>query len=142
MFSKISLKPLPLALLAAASLFSIAPQADAAVEYVRVCSAKGAGNAYIPGTDSCVNLNDINANSAQNRQNLDGISIGMALQTPILPAGKDFGISGGWGGFDGGNAVAMGGIYRVKDDFYLTGGLGVGTETGVIGGRAGFMYAW
>jgi hypothetical protein len=33
------------------------PAAVAAVEYVRVCDAYGASYAYIPGTDTCLNMN-------------------------------------------------------------------------------------
>jgi YadA-like membrane anchor domain len=110
--------------------------ADAApVEYVKVCGVDGPGSAYIPGTDKCTNLNDI-------ARNADGAAIGLALQNTALPQGKTFGVGGGWGTFNGSNAVGVGGIYKVNDNLYLNGGVGVGADTHTVGGRAGFMFAW
>ena len=43
--------------LGAGSLAAVGPADAAPVEYVRVCSLYGASYAYIPGTDTCLNMN-------------------------------------------------------------------------------------
>ena len=40
-----------------AGSLAVGGSAQAAVEYVRVCSAYGAAYAYIPGTETCLNMN-------------------------------------------------------------------------------------
>ena len=49
-------------LAAAALMLMTSAPSHAAVEYVRVCSLYGAGFFYIPGTDTCVNANQILTN--------------------------------------------------------------------------------
>jgi len=130
------------ALIASALLalpFLTASPAAAVVQYNKVCDQLGAGYVYIPGTNACTNLKDINH---YHEQDNDGIAIGFAMETPVLPAGKNFGISGGVGAFNHSTALSMSGAYRIKDDLTISGGFGIGSQTGAIGGRAGFSYAW
>jgi hypothetical protein len=51
------MKNLLAALALGAGSLAIGSPAFAAVEYVRVCSTYGASYAYIPGTDTCINMN-------------------------------------------------------------------------------------
>lgn len=51
------MKKLLAALALGAGSFVVGSPADAAVEYVKVCSVYGAQYAYIPGTDTCINMN-------------------------------------------------------------------------------------
>jgi hypothetical protein len=55
---------------------------------------------------------------------------------------KAFAFSGGWGTFEGSNALGFGAIGRVSDKVYLTGGVGMGLDNSTVGGRAGFLLAW
>jgi trimeric autotransporter adhesin len=59
-----------------------------------------------------------------------------------LPNSKTFALSGGWGTFEGSNALGFGAIGRVSDKVYLTGGVGMGLNNSTVGGRAGFLFAW
>jgi len=51
------MRKLVAALALGAGTFAIGSPAVAAVEYVRVCDAYGASYAYIPGTETCLNMN-------------------------------------------------------------------------------------
>ena len=60
----------------------------------------------------------------------------------VLPNCTNYAISAGWGGFNGENAVAVGGVARVTDNLFLNGVCAVGTDRGNGVGRAGMTYAW
>ena len=61
----------------------------------------------------------------------------------VLPRGKDYAISSSWGGFNGENAVSLGGAAALSDNLYFSGGAALNTGHNTTGGgRAGFTYAW
>jgi hypothetical protein len=133
-----------------------AAPAHAAVQYVKACPEEGAGYLYIPGTSTCLNMFDVSnavqeigqmsnqVNQLTNQVNKanEGVAIGFAMPAPFVPEGKTFAVSANWGNFQGSNALALGAVMKVNDSFYLTGGVGVGTDHGTVGSRAGVMFAW
>ena len=72
----------------------------------------------------------------------DGIAIAMALGAVALPADKTFALTGSVGYFDDTAAFGIGAVGQIADNWYLNGGVGVGTERGTVAGRAGLTYAW
>ena len=108
--------------------------AHAAVEYVKVCSLYGAGFFYIPGTDTCVNANQIVADQfaiarAQTRAST-GTAMVAAMVNPFLPNGTNFAISTHWAVFDGQHAVGFAGLMRLKGNLSLSAGFALGLDRG------------
>jgi hypothetical protein len=147
------------------------PGHAAPVEYVKVCSPYGAAFFYIPGTDTCVNANQILQNQydiarAQTRS-ATGTAMAASLVAPWLPTGTNYAISSHWAGFDGQNAFGTAGLVRISGNLVFSAGVAAGLDKGRLLttitrtqtefgtaipaqswsdvrslGRAGFMYAW
>jgi Porin subfamily len=160
-----------LAAVAAGFAAMAATQAQAAVEYVKICSLYGAGFFYIPGTDTCVDARQIVQNQydiarAQTRS-ATGTAMAVSLVAPWLPTGTNYAVSSHWAAFDGQNAAGVSGLMRISGNLVFSAGFAAGLDQGrlvtlsnrtatefgtsvpaqswsdVRGlGRAGFMYAW
>ncbi len=76
------------------------------------------------------------------KRGFEGTAIAMAMGGAILPPGKNYALSGGWGTFRGENAFAVSGVARLSDNVFAQGGVGFGTDRGGVGGRAGLTFAW
>lgn len=156
---------------AALSATVTAPSRAAPVEYVKVCSIYGAGFFYIPGTDTCINANQIQQNQfdvarAQTRS-ATGTAMAASLVAPWLPTGTNYAISNHWAAFDGQHALGASGLMRISGNLVFSAGFAVGLDQGRLLstttrtqtefgtsvpaqswsevrslGRAGFMYAW
>ena len=66
----------------------------------------------------------------------------LAMDTPVLPAGANMAVSGGFGYFRnrvGGTAAFAA---RVGNMTSVSAGVGVGFDSGTVGGRVGFQHAW
>jgi len=152
--------------------FAVTPShAQGPVEYVKICTAYGAHFFYIPGTDTCVNANQIVDNqfaiARANTLAATGTAMAASLVAPWLPTGTNFAVSNHWAGFDGQHALGMSGMMRISGNFIFSGGISVGLDRGKLLsnsertqtafgtsmpseswsevrtlGRAGFMYAW
>lgn len=123
------------ALLAAAALTLVtSAPGHAAVEYVRICSTYGAGFFYIPGTDTCVNANQIVANQMAIAREMTRAATGSAMATalvnPWLPKGTNYAISTHWAVFDGQHAVGVAGLVRLYGNLALSAGVAVGLDQG------------
>jgi hypothetical protein len=122
--------------------------AQAAVEYVRVCSQFGLpGYFYIPGTDICQDANQIASTQKAiadfSSTAYQGIAISSSIVSPFMPSTANFAISGHWATFSGKDALGLGALLRVNNsNFFLSGGIGASTSGGPGVGRAGFMFAW
>ena len=148
---------LAMMLSAAVSLSSVAAQA-APVEYVRVCSLYGAGYFYLPGTDTCVNVNtgvtkratvdgvvtgvteqqqQILDNAEQIKRNTEGVAMSFALPKATIDPGKSFGAALNIGTFGGAVAVGVGGAFRAGEGVTFNGAVGYGLGEGTLGGNAG-----
>ena len=124
------------AALAAAALILLtsAPGHAAPVEYVKVCSLYGAGFFYIPGTDTCVNANQIVEQQFAIARGLTRAATGSAMATalvnPWLPNGTNYAISTHWAVFDGQHAVGVAGLVRLNGNLALSAGVAVGLDQG------------
>jgi hypothetical protein len=76
----------------------------------------------------------------------EGVAMAMALGGLQVPAGRSFAISGAVGFFDGSTAAAFAAAARLTEtesmSAVLNGGVGVGFESGVVGGTIGLTLAW
>jgi autotransporter adhesin len=74
--------------------------------------------------------------------NREGIAMAMALEVPYVPVDRQFAVSGGLGTFDGANAFAMSGAYRINSNTQLDAGVTYGFSRQQVGGRVGVSYSW
>jgi autotransporter adhesin len=93
---------------------------------------------------------DINRLGNRDLELTEGIATAAALAQPVLRSGQHFGVTAGWGGFDNANAVAFSAAGILTDNMFrpgigtlaLYGGVGVGTDEGVVTSRAGVSFGW
>jgi hypothetical protein len=155
--------------IAAFALVSAAP--SHAVEYVKICSLYGADFFYIPGTDTCVNSNQIAGNqfaiARLNTLSSTGTAMAASLVAPWLPTGTNYAISTHWANFNGQNGVGVSGLMRLSGNLVFSAGFAAGLDYGSLTSltnrtqtefgtsvqsqtwsdvrglsRAGFMFAW
>ncbi len=81
-----------------------------------------------------------------NRRDLDkaneGIAMALAMESPAVPPGARFAVSGGIGHFQSKTAGAAAFTARVSDKASVSAGVGFGFDSGEVGARAGFQFAW
>jgi autotransporter adhesin len=75
------------------------------------------------------------------QRSFEGTALAMAMAGAVLPAGKNYALSGGWGTYRGENAFAASGVARLTDNLYAQAAIGLGMKGGV-GGRLGLTLAW
>ena len=68
--------------------------------------------------------------------------MGLAMESPALPAGTNFGLSGGIGYYSDNAAATLAMSARVGENASVSAGLGVGFDSGEVGARGGFQIAW
>jgi hypothetical protein len=66
----------------------------------------------------------------------------LALDSPNIPTGAHFAVSGGVGGYQGKHSFAAAVSAAVNDMTTVSAGVGYGLNSGEIGYRAGFKFAW
>ncbi len=66
----------------------------------------------------------------------------LALESPNVPAGATFALSGGIGGYQGKHALATAISAAVGEMTTVSAGFGYGLNSGEIGYRAGFQIAF
>jgi hypothetical protein len=108
-----------------------------AVQYMKVCSLIGAGYAFIPGTDTCQNLNEIADNQyaagRASTQAFAGIAMSSAIVTPFIPDNARLAISVHWATFNGKNALGIAGAIRLNNsNWALTAGIAGATDSGSV----------
>ena len=86
--------------------------------------------------------NQINALFGGLDKAYEGVAMGLAMESPALPAGTNFGLSGGIGYYQKNAAATMALSARVGDNASLSAGVGVGFDSGEVGARGGFQIAW
>jgi trimeric autotransporter adhesin len=72
----------------------------------------------------------------------EGVAMGLAMESPSLPAGTNFGLSGGIGYFEKSTAGTMAFAARVGENASVSAGVGIGFDSGEVGARGGFQVAW
>jgi hypothetical protein len=76
------------------------------------------------------------------KRSFEGTAIALAMAGATLPAGMNFALSANWGTFRGENGFAATAVARLTDNVFAHGGVGLGTDRGGVGGRAGLTFAW
>ena len=66
----------------------------------------------------------------------------LAMETPDLPSGTNFGVAGGIGYFQHRLAGTASVAARVGTNAAFSAGVGIGFDSGEVGARAGFQAAW
>ena len=66
----------------------------------------------------------------------------LALESPNIPAGSRFAVSGGVGGYQGRHSLATAISAALGEKATASAGLGYGLNSGEIGYRAGFQVAF
>jgi hypothetical protein len=106
------------------------------VQYVRVCDIYGAGFFYMPGTDTCLQTNQVVDNqfaiARASTRAATGTAMAASLVNPFLPDGTNFAISTHWAGYDGQNAVGFAGLMRLKGNLSFSAGIAVGLDRGKL----------
>ena len=137
-----------------ASVASLATASSLATTNANVSSNTGAiktANSRIAdNTASIVNLQSLTNFQQSQLESLfggldkayEGVAMGLAMETPSLPAGTRFGISGGVGYFQNNAAGTIAASARVGDNASISAGVGVGFDSGEVGARGGFQVAW
>jgi hypothetical protein len=90
--------------------------------------------------DSVFNLANSNS-EAIDRAN-EGVAMALAMESPSIPAGASFALSGGVGNYEGRTSLAMAVSAAVGEMASISAGIGVGANSGEVGTRAGFQIAW
>jgi hypothetical protein len=72
----------------------------------------------------------------------EGVAMALALDSPSVPAGATFAMSGGIGGYQGKHALATAISAAIGEMATVSAGFGYGLDSGEVGYRAGFQFAW
>ena len=72
----------------------------------------------------------------------EGVAMALAMDTPNIPAGAHFAVSGGGGYYQNRGAVTAAIAAAIGPMSQISAGVGVGTSSGEVGARAGFQFAW
>ncbi len=103
-----------------------------------------ASNAQVNALSGQVNtlfdLTDINRRAIE-RAN-EGVAMALAMESPSLPAGTTFALSGGVGYYEDRASLAMAITARVSENATVSAGVGAGFNSGSVGARGGFQIAW
>jgi trimeric autotransporter adhesin len=91
-------------------------------------------------TTSLFNLATLNQRDIQKAN--EGVALALGMETPSLPAGTNFGVGGGVGYYNHRTAGSVSVAARVGTNASLSAGVGVGFNTGEVGARGGFQFAW
>lgn len=72
----------------------------------------------------------------------EGVAMALAMESPSLPAGAHFAVSGGVGYYNERVAGTAAFTARIGQMSSFSAGVGVGLNSGEVGARAGFQAAW
>ena len=91
-------------------------------------------------TAQLFDLADVNRRGI--RRAHEGVAMALAMDTPGIPSGANYAMSGGIGYFDERAAATAAFSARVGEMSSVSAGVGVGFDSGEVGARAGFQVAW
>jgi hypothetical protein len=104
-------------------------------------ATQGASITALQGqTATLFDLSDINRRGI--RKANEGVAMALAMETPGIPTGANFALSGGIGYYEDRTAATAAFSARVGEMSAVSAGVGVGLNTGEVGARAGFQMAW
>jgi hypothetical protein len=91
-------------------------------------------------------LADLTGGLAEARRGIreanEGVAMALALDSPAVPPGASFSLSGGIGNFKGRTALAAAISAAVSESASVSAGLGYGFDSKDIGTNAGFQISW
>jgi hypothetical protein len=70
------------------------------------------------------------------------LAMALAIESPMLPAGTSFGLSGRVGYYDEHAAGTVATSARIGNNAAFSAGVGIGFDSGEVGARGGFQVAW
>lgn len=129
------------------SVASLATQASLATTNANVASntaAIGTANTNIASLQQLTAGQTLQINSLFSGLDkaYEGVAMGLAMESPMLPPGTTFGLSGGIGYFEDSTAGTMAFSARVGENASVSAGVGLGFDSGEVGARGGFQIAW
>jgi len=92
------------------------------------------------GQATLFDLTEINRRGI--RKANEGVAMALAMETPAIPSGANFAVSGGVGYYESRAAATAAFSARIGTMSSVSAGVGVGFDSGEIGARAGFQAAW
>lgn len=110
-----------------------------------VADTDAANKAYVDaqlGGNTAQITGQINEAFKQIDRNTEGIAIAIALGGLALPHNANFAVSANLGIFEDKQALAFQSAIRLGGGVVLNGGIGVGIDSSLVGGRIGVMAAW
>ena len=72
----------------------------------------------------------------------EGVAMALAMESPALPSGTNFALSGGIGYYQNRAAATTAVTARVGKNASISAGVGFGFNSGEVGARGGFQVAW
>ncbi|MDQ3077391.1 MAG: YadA-like family protein [Pseudomonadota bacterium] len=93
-------------------------------------------------TDSMTLFDLVRDNREDIRDANEGVAMALALDSPSVPSGARFAVSGGVGYFKGRSALATAVSAAVSEMALVSAGIGYGFKSKEVGARAGFQFAW
>ncbi|MGQ3177991.1 MAG: YadA-like family protein, partial [Blastomonas fulva] len=97
-------------------------------------------NALTGQVNTLFDLTEVNRR-AINRAN-EGVAMALAMESPALPPGTTFALSGGVGYYEDQASLTTAITARVAENASVSAGIGVGFNSGSVGARGGFQIAW
>jgi hypothetical protein len=120
---------------------TVASQGTAITALQATQASQGTAITALQGqTATLFDLNEINRRGI--RKANEGVAMALAMETPGIPSGANFAVSGGIGYFDERAAATAAFSARVGEMSQVSAGVGVGFDSGEVGARAGFQVAW
>lgn len=110
-----------------------------------VADSDAANKAYVDaqlGGNTSQLTGQINEAFKRIDRNTEGIAIAIALGGLALPHNANFAVSANLGVFEDKQAVSFQSAFRLGEGIILNGGIGVGIDSSLVGGRIGVMAAW
>ena len=122
-------------------LGTVASQGSAIASQSVTLASQGAAIATLQ-TDRVTLFDLVRENRENIRDANEGVAMALALDSPSVPAGARFAVSGGVGYFKGRSALATAVSAAVGEMAVVSAGIGYGFKSKEVGARAGFQFAW
>ena len=115
---------------------------NTSVTALQAASATQAGQITTLQGQTATLFNLANVNTREIQKANEGVAIALAMESPAVPAGSSFALSGGVGYFNNRAGGSLAVSARVGEKATLSAGVGAGFNTGEVGARGGFQIAW
>jgi hypothetical protein len=120
---------------------TVAAQGTAITALQTLTTAQGAAITGLQG-QTAVLFDLADENRRDIRKANEGVAMALAMDTPAIPSGASFAVSGGIGYYENRTAATAAFSARVGEMSQVSAGVGFGFNSGEVGARAGFQHAW